>query len=237
MPTIFFRAVILYVLLIAAIRALGKRQLSQFQPYEFVMTVLIADLVSAPISDVSTPLLYGLLPIAALIIVHTALTLICLRSDRARGVISGRPSVVMDGGRIDMQELENLGMSISDLLEGIRSCGIMHPEDVEAVIVEANGTVNAFAKREASPPEAREMGIAPKEDGIPLLLISAGCMQEHSLARAKMSEETLCALLAQVGLRSKQILYASLNTDGTLHLQDKSGQVLALQTQQKEDQQ
>jgi len=232
MPTIFLRAVILYVLLIAAIRTLGKRQLSQFQPFEFAMTVVIADLASAPISDISTPLLYGVLPIAALIIVHTAITLICLRSDKARAVISGRPSIVMDRGKIDTAELEKLGMSISDLLEGIRSCGILHPEDVEAVIVESNGTVNAFPKREASPPDARDMHMQVNEDGVPLLLISSGCMQRNSLLRASMSEEELCSLLAGSGLKVQSVLYASLNTDGMLHLQDTHGRILALRAKE-----
>lgn len=232
MPTIFLRAVILYVLMIAAIRALGKRQLSQFQPYEFVMTVVIADLVSAPISDVSTPLLYGLLPIAALIILHTVLTLVCLRSDRARSIISGRPSIVMNRGVVDVGELENLGMSVSDLLEGIRSCGILHPEDVEAVIVESNGTVNAFAKKSASPAEARDAGVAVQEDGIPLLLVAAGAVQQRNLRRAGRSERWLRGLLAEHGLRLQQVLYASLNTDGALHLQETSGRLRCIDTGQ-----
>ncbi|MBQ3223826.1 MAG: DUF421 domain-containing protein [Clostridia bacterium] len=234
MPTIFLRAVILYVLMIAAIRALGKRQLSQFQPYEFVMTVVIADLVSAPISNVSTPLLYGLLPIAALIVLHTILTMVCLRSDRARSVISGRPSIVMNHGKIDIQELEHLGMSISDLLEGIRSCGILHPEDVEAVIVESNGTVNAFAKKAAAPAEARDAGIAVVESGLPLLLISAGAVQQRNLAKTGRSEEWLSALLAENALSVPGILYASLNTDGVLHLQEISGGVRSVQAMEPE---
>lgn len=228
MPTIFLRAVLLYVLMIAAIRALGKRQLSQFQPYEFAMTVVIADLVSTPISDISTPLVYGMLPIAALIVLHTALTAVCLRSDKARSVISGRPSIVMNHGKVDIRELERLGMSISDLLEGIRSCGILYPEDVEAVIVESNGTVNAFAKKEASPAEARDAGIAVSESGVPLLLISAGAVQQSNLARTGRSESWLGGLLAEHGLSVRGLLYATLNTDGMMHLQENTGRVRSL---------
>jgi len=229
MPTIFLRAILLYVLMIAAIRALGKRQLSQFQPYEFAMTVVIADLVSTPISDVSTPLLYGMLPIAALIILHTLLTFICLRSDRARSVISGRPSIVMNHGKVDIKELEHLGMSISDLLEGIRTCGIMHPEDVEAVIVESNGAVNAFAKKQASPADARDAGISVSESGVPLLVVSSGAVQHDTLRRTGRDEEWLSALLARNGLSVQGILYASLNTDGKMHLQEFSGRVRAIE--------
>ena len=225
MPTIFLRAILLYVLMIAAIRALGKRQLSQFQPYEFAMTVVIADLVSTPISDISTPLLYGMLPIAALIVLHTLLTVVCLRSDRARSVISGKPSIVMNHGKVDTAELERLGMSMSDLLEGIRSCGILYPEDVEAVIVESNGTVNAFAKKAASPAEARDAGIAVSESGVPLLVVSAGMVQHDTLCRSGRDEKWLRSLLSQNGLEPSGLLYASLNTDGNMHLQEFSGHV------------
>lgn len=235
MPTIFLRAILLYVLMVAAIRALGKRQLSQFQPYEFAMTVVIADLVSTPISDVSTPLLYGMLPIAALIVLHTALTWICLRSDRARSVISGKPVIVMNHGKIDEAELRCLGMSVSDLFEGIRSCGILYPEDVEAVIVESNGTVNAFAKKKASPAEARDAGVQVDESGVPLLLVSAGAVQEDSLCRAGRDAKWLERLLSDSNLRAEGLLYASLNTDGMLHLQEFSGQVRKIQAMPEQE--
>lgn len=235
MPTIFLRAVLLYVLMIAAIRALGKRQLSQFQPYEFAMTVVIADLVSTPISDVSTPLLYGMLPIAALIVLHTLLTWLCLRFDRARSFISGRPSIVMNHGKIDAQELKRLGLSVADLLEGIRSSGILYPEDVEAVIVESNGTVNAFSKKEAAPAEARDAWIAVSESGVPMLLVSAGAIQKDSLQRVGRDEQWLIDLLGKNGLSAAGLLYATLNTDGQMHLQEYSGHVRAIQAMSEGD--
>ncbi len=228
MPTIFLRAVLLYVLLIAAIRALGKRQLSQFQPYEFAVTMVIADLISAPISDISTPLLYGLLPIAALIVLHTLLTWICLRFDGARSVISGRASIVVNHGVIDVNELKRLGISISDLLEGVRSCGILHPEDVEAVIVESNGTVNAFAKKAASPAEARDAGIEVQEEGVPLLLIASAVVQKTSLEIAGRDENWLNQILLRNKLGLSDILYASLNTDGEMFLQTYAGETRAI---------
>ena len=94
MLTIFIRAILLYVVLMLTMRAMGKRQLGQFQPYEFVMVMLIANLVSTPMSDVSTPLLTGLLPVAALFIVHTLITLACMRSDRMRALLSGTPPIL-----------------------------------------------------------------------------------------------------------------------------------------------
>ena len=105
MFTLFLRALILYVVMIVTMRALGKRQLGQFQPYEFAMTILLADLISTPMGSVSTPLLYGILPFMALFAVHSLITLLSLKSDRVRAIVSGKPSVVISRGVINEKEL------------------------------------------------------------------------------------------------------------------------------------
>ena len=116
MFTLFFRGMILYAVMILVMRALGKRQLGQFQPYEFAMTILLADVISAPMESVSTPLLHGLLPVAAMVVVHGIITLASLRSDRVRAVVSGRPALVISKGVINQAELNRLCLSLSDLL-------------------------------------------------------------------------------------------------------------------------
>lgn len=229
MSTIFLRALLLYVLMIAAIRALGKRQLNQFQPYEFAMTMVIADLVATPISDISTPLLHGALPIAALIVLHTALTWICMRSDRARSVISGRPSIVVNHGVVDEAELRRLSMSLSDLVEGIRECGILDPRDVDTVIVEADGSVNAFSKKSREPASAQDAGVPVAETGIPLLLVADGRVQRENLRLTKRDEAWLNGVLAPRGKTSGSLLLASLDTQGLLHIQDKTGNIFDIQ--------
>ena len=99
MFTLFLRALILYVVMIVTMRGLGKRQLGQFQPYEFAMTILLADLISTPMGSVSTPLLYGILPFMALFTVHSLITLLSLKSDKVRAIVSGKPSVIISRGR------------------------------------------------------------------------------------------------------------------------------------------
>ena len=106
MFTLFFRGMILYIAMIFTMRALGKRQLGQFQPYEFAMTILLADVISAPMESVSTPLLHGLLPVAAMIVVYGVITLCSMKSDRLRAFFSGKPAVVVRRGEIDRAESE-----------------------------------------------------------------------------------------------------------------------------------
>ena len=119
MFTLFLRALILYVVMIITMRGLGKRQLGQFQPYEFAIAILLADLIATPMESISTPLLYGILPVAALFAVHSLITLLCLKFDKVRAFISGKPSVVISKGVIDQRELKRLCLSIADLLEDL----------------------------------------------------------------------------------------------------------------------
>ena len=144
MFTLFLRALILYVVMIVTMRALGKRQLGQFQPYEFAMTILLADLISTPMGSVSTPLLYGILPFMALFAVHSLITLLSLKSDRVRAIVSGKPSLVISRGVINEKELKRLCLSLADLLEGLRGAGVLDPSEAGTAVVEANGKLSVF---------------------------------------------------------------------------------------------
>ena len=152
MFTMFFRAMFLYGVMILTMRLLGKRQLGEFQPFEFALTILLADIISGPIGSVSTPLLYGVLPVMAVIVVHGVLTIACMKSDKLRAVISGKPTLVISRGVIDRKELNRLCLSLSDLLEGLRGAGFLDPTEVGTAVVEANGTISAFADAQKRPP-------------------------------------------------------------------------------------
>ena len=144
MFTLFFRGALLYIVMIVTMRALGKRQLGELEPYELAMTILLADLISSPMESVSTPLLHGLLPVAAMFVVHGAITLASLKWDRFRALVSGKPALVINRGVIDRRALDRLCLSLSDLLEGLRGAGFLDPAEVGTAIVEANGAITAY---------------------------------------------------------------------------------------------
>ena len=100
MLTIFFRAVILYTVSVAAVRLMGKRQIGQLQPYELVLAILIADLAAGPMSGAETPLAYGLVPIAALVIMHSAASLLGMKSPPFRRLLNGTARVLILNGSI-----------------------------------------------------------------------------------------------------------------------------------------
>lgn len=229
MFTILIRAFILYILMILAIRGMGKRQMGQFQPYEFAMALLVANLLATPMSDVSTPLLHGVVPIGALLVVHGTIALICMKSDKARAFISGKPSVIMSKGVIDQAELNRLCLTLSDLLEGIREAGILDPADVECAVMEANGVITAFPRSSRRPATTVESGVDAGYEGIPMALIMDGRVQPHNLQSAHLNENWLKAALKRESCHVKDVYLATLNTQGLMTVQKRDGTVSQIQ--------
>ena len=229
MFTLFFRGALLYVAMIVTMRALGKRQLGEFEPYELAMTILLADLISSPMESVSTPLLHGLLPVAAMFVVHGAITLASLKWDRFRALVSGKPALVINRGVIDQKQLDKLCLSLADLLEGLRGAGYLDPTEVGTAIVEANGTITAFPAGGGRPPKAAELNIDPGYEGLPMVLITDGRIQPHNLRQTGRDESWLKRLLSDRGLRPERVYLASLDTQGRMTLQLTGGGLMRFQ--------
>ena len=212
--------------MIVMLRGLGKRQMGQWQPYELALTILLADVISAPMESVATPLLHGLLPVAAIFVVYGVITLLSVRSDKVRAFVSGKPTLVISRGVIDRQELDKLCLSLSDLLEGLRGQGFMDPAEVGTAVVEANGSISAFPSSDKRQPNCGETGIDPGYEGLPMILIMDGRVQQHNLTQSGHDTKWLDGLLTGRGLCAQQVYLASLDTRGMLLLQLKSGEIL-----------
>ena len=135
MLTGILRTIILFFVTTIVLRLMGKRQLAQLQPYEVVITLMISDLATQPMGDVEIPLLGGLIAILTLLLMHSLLSLLSFWSIRLRAVICGRPSVLVRNGRICEDELSRLCFDLSDLMEGIRSQGLIGLHETGSVIL------------------------------------------------------------------------------------------------------
>ena len=224
MFSLFLRGMMIYIAMILVMRALGKRQLGQFQPYEFAMTILLADVISAPMESVSTPLLHGILPVAAMFVVHGAITVLSMRSDKVRAFVSGKPSVVISKGVIDSRQLDSLCLSLADLLEGLRSAGFLDPAEVGTAVIEANGAISAFPKPEKRQPTTQEMNVQTQNEGLPMILVMDGRVQPHNLSRTGKDEAWL-----REWVNVEDTYLASLDTVGKMLIQTRGGEVKTLQ--------
>ena len=191
MLTIFLRAVLLYGISIWAIRMMGKRQIGQLQPYELVAAILIADLAAGPIAGSETPLLYGIVPIAALMLMHSFISMRGLKYPAFRKLVNGSACVLIENGQICYQELSRVCLTVSDLLEDIRENGVLSISDVQTAVLETNGTLSVFPRAQARPVTPQDLQITPEEESLPIILIADGDLRQQSFTDARISPNQL----------------------------------------------
>jgi len=217
MLTIFLRAVILFLSTVVLMRLMGKRQIAQLQPYELVLSILIADLAATPMSDIGTPLLYGLVPMLALLLMHTAITLVCMKSQTLRRVIDGKPFLVVQDGKLKTALLDKLGYSLSDLLEELRAAGFPNIGEVGSAVLETSGKLSAFPDAKHQPVTVSDMNLPLKSAGLPVTLVLDGKVQTRSLKAVGADEPWLRARLNALGFRGVgEVLLLALEADGEL---------------------
>ena len=228
----FFRTVILFFVTAIVLRLMGKRQLAELQPYEVVITLMISDLATLPMGDVEIPLLGGVVAILTLLFLHSLLSLLSFTSVRMRALICGRPSVLVRNGRICEKELSRLCFDLSDLMEGIRSAGLIGLHETGCVVLETNGTLSVFPNSDNTPVTRGDQGIQPVYDGIPLTLILDGTLQKRPLSISGLDESWLMRILAGQEIdRVEDVLLAALDTQGKLLIQEKGegGRLLSIE--------
>lgn len=221
MLIVFFRTLILYLLVLVVLRLMGKRQIGQLQPFEFVVTLMIADLVAVPMQDKEIALINGVVPVLTLLLAQVAISYLSLKSIPVRRIICGRPSVLMENGRIVHSELKRNLFNLNDLSEQLRTKGYANLGDVEFAVLETNGDLSIIPKSQKRPVSPEDLKIPTTYEGLPLLLIIDGSIQRENLVKTRLTEEWLRSKLMKNNLTPETTLVALLDTQGRLFFQEK----------------
>ena len=217
MVATLFRSLMLVSFAVLAMRLMGKRQIGQLQPFELVIAIMIADLASKPMESLDTPLWQGILPLFVTVALHQLLTLLSLKSQKLRAFFSGRPTVVIHRGQIDFAALQKLCFNLNDLLEELRTGGILTPTEVETAIMETSGKLSVFPKSQNRAASPADLGIQTGYEGIPLTLVMDGKLEKNNLPLCGQSREWLEKQLKRLGFdRMQDVLLCYLDTDGRM---------------------
>lgn len=200
MAICFVRTVILYLLLIAAIRLMGKKQVGELEPTELVLAMLISDLASVPMQDFGIPLLFGVLPIVVLLCINLSLSVLTMKSVGLRTLLCGRPSVIVDHGILLQREMERNRFTVDELMEELRLQGITNPDSVKYAILENSGQVSVILNDKETPVTPEQLNLSVEEDGLPVILISDGQLQRRNLRSMDKDAAWLNGLLRERGL-------------------------------------
>ena len=130
MLTIIIRSILVYLIVLFVFRVMGKRQLGQMQPFELVLTLIIADLATIPMAEVAMPVLHGVIPLLTLVVLHFIITFLTRKSCKISKFVSGKPMIVVNPKGIDYKALKNLNLSTDDLFEALRGSGFFSLSDV-----------------------------------------------------------------------------------------------------------
>ena len=178
----YMRTLLLYLVLLAAVRLLGKRQIGQMEASEFVVAMLVADLAAIPMQDVSIPLHAGLVPILTVLGAELILASLCLRSIRLRKLLCGKPVILIENGRILQKNMKRTQVTLDELTGHLREKDILDVRTVQYAILETNGNLSVFPYPSEAPPSAKELNIHPKERYLPVTVISDGHLLRENLA-------------------------------------------------------
>lgn len=226
MFTIMIRTLITFVLLVILMRLMGKRQLGEMQPFELVITLVIAEVACIPMSDPSIPLVYGIVPILVLFVLHWCISLISRKSIKFRRFVDGANVVVIDGDGINYQALKNLNMNINDLLEATMSAGYYDLSAIQCAFFQTNGKLAVIPYVYAAQPTCGDLQIVKAQETFAMPFIVDG--KVLNLKKLSMTEDALDSFLKEFDIQSiKEVVVATIDDNGKVYIQQKKGKYIS----------
>ena len=190
-----------------------------------VIAIMIADLAATPMESLDTPLWRGIVPMAALVMLHQIFSLLSLKSQKMRRFFSGSPTVIIRNGQIDYQALEKLCFNLNDLLEELRTGGVLSPTEVGTAIMETSGKLSVFPTSQKRPVTPEDMKLKTGNEGIPLTLILDGQLEQNNLPLLGKDESWLRQQLGSMGFSEiRQVLLCYIDTDGVMSVHGFRGE-------------
>lgn len=208
MALIFIRTAVIFVTLLLCMRLMGKSQIGEMQPFEFVITMLIAELACIPMADSSIPLMYGVISVVTIFILHQLVWLLDALFKPMKAVICGRPALVITREGIDAVQLKKNNLEVSDLVESMRAAGYFNLDDVYYGLYESNGSFSALPREE-------------RTASLPLLIIDSGKADGDNMAKAGITRGQLKQFLAERGMRESGVLAMTADGGGRVYLQKR----------------
>ncbi len=210
----FVRTLLLYIVVVSAVRLMGKRQISELQTSELVVTLLISNLASVPMQDTGKPLVGGLVPIAVLVICEIFASGLMVKNGLFRKLICGRPIIVIYNGKIQQNEMRRLRMTTEDLCEQLRQKDVFSIQDVAYAIVETNGKLSVIKKPDKEQPTAGMLNVVPPDTGLETVVVSDGVISDVSLALSGKNRAWVEGVLNKEGLLLPDIFLMTADMKG-----------------------
>ncbi len=219
----FFRSIVLYIIVLIVMRLMGKREISQMQPFELAISIMIADLASIPMTEIGIPIFNGIVPILGLLLMHLVISVINIKSINLRKFICGKPSILIYRGKIDEAVLKKERFTINELQERLRRNNIFNLGDVEYAILETSGEVTVIQKPEKRGTTPEDFQIVPEYEGIPYDLVIDGKVMYKNLEKLGKNAKWLEKQLIPFKIKPEEALIVTIDGKNQIFCQKKEG--------------
>ena len=217
----FIRSILLYIIVLVVMRLMGKREIGQLQPFELAISIMIADLASTPMADAGIPISNGIIPILALLVMHLTISILNIKSIKARQILCGKPSILIYRGRIDEKMLKKERFTVNELEERLRGNNVVNIGDVEYAILETSGQVTVIQKPEKKNVTAEDLGLKPEYEGLAYDLVLDGKVMYENLKILKKDYDWLKKKVNKFGIKPEQALIVTIDGKGNMFCQEK----------------
>lgn len=217
MTVIFFRTVIIYLILILVLRLMGKRQIGELQPSELVTTLLLSQIASQPILAQNVPIAYGIIPVFIVVCLEVIFSFIMTRVPFLKRLFVGKPSILIDKGKVDTKELLRVRVTVEELMSELRSHGVGNPGDVYYAVMEENGSISVLMKAKSDTIRRNDLELDVKDAGISRLIISDGVVNVENLKKLGKNEMWLKKQLTQNNLDIKDVFMMTCDDNSQIY--------------------
>ena len=219
MATIFIRTLIVYIVVLIAVRLMGKREIGQLQPFELVVIIIIADVASVPMEDINVPLLQGIIPISALLVGQLIFSYLNIKIPYFHKIFTGKATILIEKGEILEDNLKKQRYSLEGLIEQMRVAGYPNIMDVDYAILETSGEISVIPKMEKNNVTLEDLKIKKKEEGFPRILVLEGNVIENNLIALNKDEKWLNEKIKDMKMSLEKILILVLDESGQIYCQ------------------
>ena len=223
MWTMIWRTALFHAILIVTVRLLGKRQIGEMEPSEFVVTMLLANLATIPMEEPDRSILHGIVPIGLVIAAEMLMALLMFRSIRVRRLLCGKPVILIENGRILEKNLRQTHVNLDELTMHLREQEIFDLSEVKFAILETNGQLSTLLYAKDRPASAKDAGIKATETELPVTLISDGNLMKDNLKIAKRDAAWVTKELQKRNCKLTEVLLMTLDSAGKVYFVKKRG--------------
>ncbi len=209
----FFRSVIIYFVIVFALRFTGKRQIGELQPSDLVITILISEVAAIPLEESDAPLIYAIIPVLILVALEVIISGLNMKNAVIRKIFTGSPIIVINDGKIEQKALKSVRLTIEDLLDNLRMNGVFNIEEVKYAIIETNGQLSVLKKSEKSPVTPEQIKLPISKEEIPFTVIKDGKYVRSNLDNIGISINEIKSYIKKQDLCVKDILLMTADKD------------------------